>query len=135
MVEISIVTLVVLGILGLIDTGYLIWKQKKKQPLVCPIGENCNVVLESRWNKIFFVKNEVLGFLFYVFIIGIGIFLSINGFGGLLNKTFLIIITGASVLFSVILVFIQTKVIKNFCFYCLISALITFLIFVNILVL
>src|SRR3989344_4026408 len=131
MVEISLATLILLGFLGLVDTGYLIWKVRKKQLLVCPIGENCNVVLESKWNKIFFVKNEVLGFLFYIFIIGIGIFLSINGgFFGLINKTILMIITGASVLFSAVLVFIQTKFIKSFCIYCLASALITFLIFV-----
>ncbi|MBS3086215.1 hypothetical protein J4422_00765 [Candidatus Pacearchaeota archaeon] len=72
-------TLIVLGILGMIDTGYLIWKQKKKQLLVCPIGQNCNVVLESRWNKVFFIKNEIIGFLFYVFIVGVGIFLFLNG--------------------------------------------------------
>ena len=128
-------TLVVLGILGMIDTGYLIWKQKKKQPLVCPIGQNCNAVLESRWNKVFFIKNEILGFLFYVFIVGVGIFLFFNS--GFLQgtKTALMVISGLSFVFSVFLVYIQIKKIRNFCIYCLASALITILIFVNVLLL
>lgn len=128
-------TLIVLGILGMIDTGYLIWKQKKKQLLVCPIGQNCNVVLESRWNKVFFIKNEIIGFLFYVFIVGVGIFLFLNG--GFLQgtKTALMAISGLSFVFSVFLVYIQIKKIKNFCIYCLASALITIFIFVNVLLL
>ena len=128
-------TLIVLGILGMIDTGYLIWKQKKKQLLVCPIGQNCNVVLESRWNKVFFIKNEILGFLFYVFIVGVGIFLFLNE--GFLQgtKTALMVVSGLSFVFSVFLVYIQIKKIKNFCIYCLASALITIFIFVNVLLL
>ena len=76
-----IVTLIVLGLLGIVDASYIIWKSRKKQPLVCPIGGDCNTVLNSKWNKIFFIRNDVLGLLFYISVI-IGAFLlffSING--------------------------------------------------------
>ena len=131
-----IVTLIVLGILGFIDTGYLVWKQRdsEKKPLVCPIGEDCNVVVESKWNKIFFVRNDVLGMLFYILIIGTGIFLFFNAeiLEGIF-KTILMIVSGVAVLFSVILVYIQIKKIRSYCIYCLASALITLLIFLNVL--
>ena len=126
-----VVTLIVLGLLGIINTSYLIWKSRKKQPLVCPIGEDCNAVLNSKWNKIFFIRNDILGLLFYVGVI-IGAFLLFFDMDGIV-KTSLISVSGFVVLFSGFLVFVQAKIIKNYCFYCLISALINVLIFLNVL--
>ncbi|MBS3086216.1 hypothetical protein J4422_00770 [Candidatus Pacearchaeota archaeon] len=51
------------------------------------------------------------------------------------TKTALMAISGLSFVFSVFLVYIQIKKIKNFCIYCLASALITIFIFVNVLLL
>ena len=126
-------TLIVLGILGVVDTSYLIWKSRKKQPLVCPIGEKCNIVLNSKWNKIFFIRNDVLGLLFYISVI-IGAFLLFFNANGIV-KTFLTFGSGFGFLFSVFLVLVQTKILKNYCFYCLISAFLNLLIFLNVLLL
>ena len=128
-----ITTLIVLGLLGFVDTIYLIWKSRGKKPLVCPIGDDCNKVLESKWSKIFFVKNDILGLLFYIGII-IGAVLLLLEFNEKI-KMILIFASGIGVLFSGFLVFIQVKVIKNYCFYCLISAFINVLIFLNLLLL
>jgi len=128
-----ITTLIVLGLLGIVDTVYLIWKGRIKEPLVCPIGQDCNKVLESKWNKIFFIKNDILGLLFYVGVI-VGAVLLLLEFNEII-KTILIFASGIAVLFSSFLVFIQAKVIKNYCFYCLISAFINVLIFLNVLLL
>ena len=126
-------TLIVLGILGVVDTSYLIWKSRKKQPLVCPIGEKCNAVLNSKWNKIFFIRNDVLGLLFYISVI-IGAFLLFFNTNGIV-KTLLTFGSGFGFLFSVFLVFVQTRILKNYCFYCLISAFLNLLIFLNVLLL
>ena len=128
-----ITTLIVLGLLGIIDTSYILWKSKKKQPLVCPIGDDCNVVLESRWNKIFFIRNDVLGLLFYIGVIvgAILLFFEMDG----IVKTLLIFGSGIGVLFSLFLVFVQAKILKKYCFYCLVSSFLTLLIFLNVLLL
>ena len=133
-----IITLIVLGMLGIADAGYLIWKRRKSQPLVCPIGHDCNAVLNSKWNQILFVKNDILGLLFYVFVILAAIFLFLNM--GEVSKVFmvkivLIIASGLAIIFSTFLVFIQTKVLKDYCFYCLVSDIINLLIFLNVLLL
>jgi len=125
-----IATLIVLGVLGAIDTAYLILKNRIEQPLMCPIGQDCDAVLNSKWNKTFFIKNDILGLLFYVSVI-IGAILLFFDWGGIV-KTLLIIGSGLGVLFSGFLVFVQAKIIKNYCFYCLVSALINVLIFVNV---
>ncbi len=122
---------------GIITSGYLVWKhywtqvQKQKQPLVCPLNHDCSIVTESKWSHILYVRNEVLGLLFYIgmLVAGLGVaFLS--DYAGLLRST--IHLSAASgALFSAALVFIQIKVIKDYCFYCLISAVITLLMWVN----
>ena len=128
-----ITTLIVLSLLGIVNTVYLIWKSKIKEPLVCPIGQDCNKVLDSKWNKIFFIKNDILGLLFYIGVI-VGAILLLFDFDKII-KTILIFASGIAVLFSIFLVFIQAKVIKNYCFYCLISTFINVLIFLNLLLL
>lgn len=122
-----------LAVGGIITSGYLVWKhyRKQKQPLVCPLNHDCSVVTESRWSHIFYVRNEVLGLLFYVgmIIAGLGVAF-LTDYAGLLRLA-IKISTALGGLFSLFLVFIQIKVIKDYCFYCLISAVITLLLLVN----
>ncbi|MEK6844971.1 MAG: vitamin K epoxide reductase family protein [Nanoarchaeota archaeon] len=124
-----VVSLIVLAILGIFDSGYLIKKRVKKQPLSCPIDGRCEKVVESKWNAIFFIKNDFLGLLYYVLILFLALYLFFISENLLLLTQ---IISGISLLFSLVLVFIQSKIIKEYCFYCLISALINLLIFVNV---
>lgn len=127
---IFVVSLIVLAILGIFDSGYLIKKRVKKQPLTCPINGGCEKVVESKWNSIFLIKNDILGLFYYILILFLVLYLFFISEKLLfLTK----IISGASLLLSLVLVFIQAKIIKEYCFYCLISALINLLIFVNVL--
>ena len=122
---------IVLSVAGIVDSGYLIWQHYHKKPLVCPLDHNCDVVTESRWSHIFGVRNEVLGLLFYLLLVG-GILSSL--FLPILQETiyfFLLLATMGGVLLSIFLTSIQIFIIKNYCFYCLISALLSFLLFLN----
>lgn len=127
-----ITSLIVLALLGIIDSSYLAWTHFKKKPLVCPIG-GCEAVVESKWNKIFFVRNEILGLIFYIIIlIGAILFTSQDSIKIIFNiKTWLLILSAIGLLFSAFLVYVQARIIKSYCFYCLISAFINLLIFLN----
>ena len=127
-----VVSLIVLAILGIFDSGYLIKKRVKKQPLICPINGGCKKVVESKWNAIFLIKNDVLGLFYYILILFLALYLFFISEKMLFLTQ---IISGASLLFSLVLVFIQVKIIKEYCFYCLISAFINLLIFVNVAIL
>lgn len=125
-------SLIVLSILGIFISGHLIKKRVKKQPLVCPINGNCEKVVSSKWNNIFFIKNDLLGLIYYIIILMLAIYLFFIS----INLLFITkIISGLALLFSLFLLIIQAKVIKKFCFYCLISAIITLFIFINLLIL
>lgn len=130
MITEHIASLIVLALLGIIDSGYLIWKRKKQQPLACPIGgHDCNVVVESKWSSTFGVKNDILGLTFYICLI-IGAF--ILGYTSFSLVKWLIFLASLGALgFSTYLVYVQSRILKKYCFYCLLSALINLLVFLN----
>ncbi len=119
----------VLAVGGIINSGYLFWNHHQKKPLVCPLDHDCSIVTESKWSHLFGLRNELLGILFFIGMLVLGL----TSLTTLLpsSTTLLFMIIGASLglLFSVFLVLIQSFVIKNYCFYCLISAIISTLLF------
>lgn len=130
-----IVTAIILAILGVIDTAYLFYRSRQKKPMICPMNHDCSVVTESKWNKTFFVKNDTLGLIFYI---GVLILLIIGFYKTDLRQllyTLMLIGTGGGILFSAFLVYVQLKIIKDYCFYCMVSAGINLLLFINILAL
>lgn len=126
------ITFIVLSFAGLINAGYLVWKHYfEKKPLVCPIGHDCNAIVESKWGHIFGVRNEVLGVIYYAAMLTAGI-LTVFAPNLITNlPLFILIGTGAGLLFSIFLTLLQRYVIKDYCFYCLISALVALLLFIN----
>ncbi len=131
MVNLSYLSLyLVLALGGLINSGYLFWNHHKKKPLVCPLDHDCSIVTESKWSHLFGIRNEILGLLFFVGMLGLGL-TSLTTLLPL-STTLLSTLIGASLglLFSILLVLIQSFVIKNYCFYCLISAVISALLFI-----
>jgi len=123
---------VTLTILGIADAGYLVWKHyhNSSKPLICPLDHDCSKVTESKWSKIFPVRNEAIGLLFYISILagGLSVFF-LPQFSTL--KLLIKIGIGAGLLFSLFLIWAQLYKIKDYCFYCILSALITALLFVN----
>ena len=125
-----------LAIAGIVVAGYLVWKHYKHNaaPLICPLDHDCSKVTESKWSSIFFVRNEVLGLLFYMSMLaaGIAVFVRPNLSLFLLPLVLLMkIAAGGGLLFSFFLIWVQIYKIKDYCFYCVISALITLILFVN----
>ncbi len=125
------VWLIGLGIVGLLLSGFIHHKKRKKEKLVCVIGEDCDKVINSRFSEMMGVPNEVLGMLFYAAIIGITMFLtagmtSVSSFS-LITVRF--IMSGVAALFSLFLTYIQLVLLKEWCEYCLVNAAVTIAIF------
>ncbi len=131
-----IASFITLAIGGVLDAGYLVWKHygHKSSPLVCPLDHDCSKVTESKWSTIFGVRNEVLGLLFYIFmLISVLILFFMPGLI-LLSISLALLIklaAGAGLLFSLFLIWVQIYKIKDYCFYCALSALINLLLFMN----
>ncbi|MEK6904601.1 MAG: vitamin K epoxide reductase family protein [Nanoarchaeota archaeon] len=123
------VLLIILSAIGIWVSGYLVYAHYKKKSLDCPLDHDCSVVTESRWNKIFLVRNDVLGLLFYIAVLIATIVVLINQTFSPVFFMYMTYIGGAVLLFSIFLVYIQFFVIKDYCFYCMISAAVNLLIF------
>ncbi len=127
---------ITLTIAGIADAGYLVWKHycHKASPLVCPIDHDCSKVTESRWSHLFVVRNEVLGLLFYVSMLAAGLIAFLRPEFSLLSFPLLLLMriaAGGGLLFSLFLIWVQIYKIKDYCFYCMLSALINLLLLVN----
>lgn len=123
-----------LSAIGISETVYLIRKRIASEKPVCLLGEDCHIVLTSKYSKLFVIPNDVLGFLTYIVIAVISAFLVIGigpvHFWSLILK---ILVTIAS-LISFLFTYLQWKVIKAWCTWCLMSAFTIWLMGVIILV-
>lgn len=120
--------LIGLGILGILDAGYLTYKARKHEVPVCPLGQTCSFVLKSEYNNVLGVKNEVLGLLFYI---GVVIAASASRAGILALPDWLWLLgLGGGFAMALALTAVQVFVLKAYCSWCLASALINALLFV-----
>ena len=126
-----VATFLALSVLGAINAGYLFSTHQKGEKLVCPLDHDCSVVTESRWSRVLGVRNELLGLLFFIglFVCAL-LFLAYPAWESLL-RWLLLFATLGGFLYSLFLVLLQAIVIKDYCFYCIISALISTLLFIN----
>ena len=122
-----------LSVGGILTAGHLVWQHHKKgkQPLVCPLNHDCSHVTESRWSTLFYFRNETLGLLYYVAMLVAGLLLFVAPTVIPTLPFWITLAAGGAFLFSLFLVFLQAWVIRDYCFYCLISALISLLMLVN----
>lgn len=111
-----------LAAMGINETVYLVRKRLAQTAPVCPIGDNCEVVLTSKHSNMFLVPLDVLGLIFYVTVALISSF-AVVGIG---SSSFLWIavrvLVGAGAVMSLFFTYLQWRVIRAWCFWCLSSA-------------
>lgn len=111
-----------LSAIGISETVYLIRKRIASEKPICPIGEDCLKVLTSKYSKIFVIPNDVLGFLTYIVISFIAAFLVIEVEPMFLWAFSLKILVAVASLISIFFTYLQWRVIRAWCFWCLMSA-------------
>ncbi len=130
----TLALLFTLSAIGISETVYLIQKRISFEKPICPIGDDCEVVLKSKYNKIFFIHNDILGLLSYIIISLIAAFLVIEvapiSFWSFIIK----ILIGVASVMSFIFTYLQWHVIRAWCFWCLMSAFTIWLMAIIILV-
>lgn len=116
-----------LACLGISEAVYLIRKRKAQEHTVCIIGEACEQVLESKYNKIFGLHNDILGLVFYILVSLITAFLALEIEPVKWWEVLAKILIFAGVLSSIFFTYLQWRVIKAWCFWCVMSAVTIFL--------
>lgn len=129
------IAICLLGTTGYIVARHIHHEKKAKRPLVCPMHFDCNAVVHSDYSKFLGVPVELFGMVYYAFIsfsylvsLAVSVFLPHS-----LPPIFIAFVALSSLgafIFSLYLVSVQTWVLKKFCSWCLVSAVICALIFV-----
>lgn len=123
------ISIIILGICGFILANYIHNKKKFKKPLICPLRFKCTKVIESNYSRIFNIPIEIFGMIYY-FLITVGyVFLVLNLVNTVLYGLLFVMSTGA-LLFSLYLIMVQWLLIREWCTWCLSSAIVSTLIFI-----
>lgn len=130
----SFALLFTLSAIGISETVYLIRKRIASEKPICPIGDNCEIVLSSKYNKTFFISNDILGLLAYMTISVIAAFLVIGIEPVFFWSLAIKILIGIASVMSLIFTYLQWRVIHAWCFWCLMSAFTIWLMAIIILV-
>ena len=125
------VVTIFLGLCGFLVAKHIYDHKKANKPLVCPIGFDCNFVTHSDYSEFMHIPLEVFGMIYYAFLSVSYIYfiLSPSALTSLISFLLLIMSFGAF-LFSLYLVGVQIFILKKGCSWCLVSFLISTLVFV-----
>lgn len=122
----------VVALAGFVIAFYIHRHKRHARPLVCPMQSDCEVVVHSEYSVIFGLPLEKLGMLYYGLVaLSYGVFIFITG-SRVPNNIFSLTIITASVaafLLSIYLTYIQAVKLKEWCTWCLFSALCSTIIF------
>lgn len=116
-----ITILYVCGIIGIIDTLYLIYHKLKGTEVACLFfpKEWCYKVQHSTQSKTFGIPNSYLGFIMYVLILVMTYMFT----GGVIPFWPIQAIVTFGFLFSMYFLYIQAFVLRAFCTWCVVSAI------------
>ena len=120
---ISYIITIIIALIGFVIASTIRHKKKVGQPLVCPIGFDCESVVYSTYSKFFGIDVTTLGVAYYGFIAALyGFFIVFAG--SLPDYLYVIgfLLSVGAVVFSIYLMIVQTLVIREWCFWCVLSA-------------
>jgi len=104
----------IFGIIGLFISLYLIYAYEFSKSIIC-VGSGCEIVANSIYSKFLNISLPFWGALFYISVISLSFFKKFE------NLLLFILIIGA--VFSLYLTFLEIFVIKAICFWCMLSAI------------
>lgn len=120
--------LIAVSIIGFSDATYLTVKHYSHTAITCAIGEGCETVTTSRYSTLFGLPISLFGSVYYLTILLLLIGYFDTKKTGLLKLAARFSVVGFIV--SLGLVYLQIFVIKAICFYCMMSATSSLIIFV-----
>ncbi len=119
-----------LGLTGFSVAQHIYKEKRSARPLVCPINFDCDGVVHSNFSKIFGISIELLGMFYYACVFaGYTILAFVPQILPENMKSGLLLVSMFAFLFSIYLTIVQSFVLKKFCSWCLVSAILCVFIF------
>ncbi|OGZ94950.1 MAG: hypothetical protein A2847_02095 [Candidatus Sungbacteria bacterium RIFCSPHIGHO2_01_FULL_50_25] len=117
---------------GFLISFYIRHKKSSREVLVCPLSSNCEEVIHSDFSRFFGIPVEILGLLYYGFLaVSYGFLIGVPEYAPLLFSYALLALSAIAFLFSLYLTFIQAFTLREWCTWCLTSAMLSTVIFLS----
>lgn len=115
-----LIAIIVLAVIGMINTAYLIIKKMKREPIKCIFfpQEWCDIVNDSKYSKTFGIPNALTGFMIYSAILVLTLFFHY----GIISFTPILVLVIIGFAFSTYFLYIQGAVLRAYCTWCVLSA-------------
>ena len=111
----------ILSLAGFAEALYLNYECRRHRTPVCLIGDQCQIVWDSPYSKTFGVSNEVLGLIYYATLAVVEWVIFSGDTSSLMAMGEYIILLGGAVM-SCYFFYVQWRLIKAWCFWCTLSA-------------
>ncbi len=122
-----LMAMIILVLIGLFDASYLTWEHYSGDGVRCVIFEGCNTVLNSSYAMMFGLPTSLWGMIYYAGFLFLILIYMIEKQKYALWGAYVMV--GAGFLFSLYFVYLQIFVLNSICFYCMVSAMTTTLLF------
>jgi len=123
------VVMLVLGFVGFLDAAYLTIIHYKDEIPPCTVTNGCETVLTSSFSEVFGIPIALFGAFFYISIMALSLLLITKTGPKKLISNLLVLDAVAGFVVSVVLIYIQFAILKTYCQYCILSEVVSFLIF------
>jgi uncharacterized membrane protein len=125
-IRLSVYAMLVLTLIGIANAAYVAYGNYSGAQLWCPILNGCNTVINSPYSRVFGTPMSYFGFIYYLFMFGLAARLAYEPVANSLRfRSVLYAALGA--ISSGYFIYLQLAFIQAMCTYCLISAILSFL--------
>ena len=125
-INLPVYVMLALTLIGISDAMYVAYGSYRGTQLWCPILDGCNTVVNSPYSRVLGMPMSYFGFIYYLFMFGLAARLAYEPVSkGLRFRVVLYAALGA--VSSAYFIYLQLSLIQAICSYCIISAIVSFL--------
>lgn len=114
----------ILSLLGLLIASFLFYEYNIAGTVVCPTGAGCDIVRASPYSRFLGISIPLLGIIFY-FTMAILSVVHSHDLPRKIARRLQLLVTISGVAFGVYLTYLEAFVIKAYCFWCILSFIIS----------
>ena len=125
-INLPIYVMLALTVIGISDAMYVAYGSYSGTQLWCPILDGCNTVVNSPYSRVLGMPMSYFGFIYYLFMFGLAARLAYEPASKSLRFR-MVLYAALGAVSSAYFIYLQLGLIQAICSYCIISAIISFL--------